>query len=182
MGFKLPGFKLFKGKSEKSEQDGPTTVLGLNTTLVMKGLQQLAGDTGRTLPLIGDRPLKKQLQILGGAWAVSVFLSFTPLIWYGVNLSFLKQRTSISTEMQMLSQRIAKGAQQAALAACRAWGEFQKSGKLARLILFRFMHYGYILPDFAHFLSRFTDYPHNLDAIRPCASNSTRGTPASIRS
>ncbi|MHB0984000.1 MAG: methyl-accepting chemotaxis protein [Sulfuricella sp.] len=127
MGFKLPGFKLFKGKSEKSEQDGPTTVLGLNTTLVMKGLQQLAGDTGRTLPLIGDRPLKKQLQILGGAWAVSVFLSFTPLIWYGVNLSFLKQRTSISTEMQMLSQRIAKGAQQAALGSPIAFAQLKEA-------------------------------------------------------
>jgi len=81
----------------------------------MKGLQKMVGDSGQALPIIGEKPLKQQLKILGGAWAVAVILSFSPLIWYGVNLYILKQHTSISTEMQMLSQRIAKGAQQAAL-------------------------------------------------------------------
>lgn len=114
MGFKLPGFNLFKGKSGQVAPAGATTKLGLNTTLVMKGLQKMAGDTGQPLPLIGEKPLKQQLKILGGGWAVAVVFSFTPLIWYGVNLYTLKQHTSISTEMQMLSQRIAKGAQQAA--------------------------------------------------------------------
>jgi len=114
MGFKLPSFNLFKGKSGQPAPAGPTTKLGLNTTLVMKGLQKMAGDTGQPLPLIGEKPLKQQLKIMGGAWAIAVLFSFSPLIWYGVNLYILKQHTSISTEMQMLSQRIAKGAQQAA--------------------------------------------------------------------
>ena len=116
MGFKLPSFNLFKGKRDKAAQSGPKTALGLDTTLVMKGLQQVTGrGAAQPLPWIGDKPLKKQLQILGGAWAATVLISFFPLVWYGVNLSFLNQHTSISTEMQMLSQRIAKGAQQAAL-------------------------------------------------------------------
>lgn len=114
MGFKLPSFNLFKGKSRQAAPTGPTTKLGLNTTLVMKGLQKMAGDSGQPLPLIGEKPMKQQLKILGGAWVVAVLLSLSPLIWYGVNLYILKQHTSISTEMQMLSQRIAKGAQQAA--------------------------------------------------------------------
>ncbi len=114
MGFKLPSFNLFRGKSGQTAPAGPTTKLGLNTTLVMKGLQKMAGDTGQPLPLIGEKPLKQQLKILGGAWAVAVLFSFSPLVWYGANLYILKQHTSISTEMQMLSQRIAKGAQQAA--------------------------------------------------------------------
>jgi twitching motility protein PilJ len=114
MGFKLPSFNLFKGKRGKGASSGPTTGLGLRTTLVMKGIQQMAGgDAGPSLPFIGDKPLKQQLWILGGGWAAAVFLSFIPLIWYGVDLYIVKQHTGISTEMQMLSQRIAKGAQQA---------------------------------------------------------------------
>lgn len=108
MGFKLPSFNLFKGKS------GPTTQVGLNTTMVMKGLQKMSGDSGQPLPLIGEKPVKQQLKILGSAWAIAVLFSFSPLVWYGVNLYILKQHTSISTEMQMLSQRMSKGAQQAA--------------------------------------------------------------------
>jgi len=114
MGFKLPSFNFFKGKPGQAVPTGPTTKLGLNTTLVMKGLQKMVGDSGRTLPLIGEKPMKQQLKILGGAWIVAVLLSLSPLLWYGVNLYILKQHTGISTEMQMLSQRIAKGAQQAA--------------------------------------------------------------------
>ncbi|MDP2155860.1 MAG: methyl-accepting chemotaxis protein, partial [Sulfuricella sp.] len=82
MGFKLPSFNLFKGKSGQAAPARPTTKLGLNTTRVIKGLQEMAGDSGQPLPLIGEKPLKQQLKILGGAWAVAVFFSFTPLIWY----------------------------------------------------------------------------------------------------
>lgn len=130
MGFKLPSFNLFKGKSGQSDPAGPTTKLGLNTTLVMKGLQKMAGDTGQPLPLIGKKPLKQQLGILGSAWAVAVFFSFTPLVWYGVNLYILKQHTSISTEMQMLSQRIAKGAQQAAQGNPIAFAQLKQADQL----------------------------------------------------
>ncbi len=111
MGFKLPGFNLFKGKSGPANPAGSATKLGLNTTLVMKGLQKMADDSAHPLPLIGEKPMQQQLKILGGAWAVAMLLSFSSLVWYGVNLYILKQHTSISTEMQMLSQRIAKSAQ-----------------------------------------------------------------------
>ncbi|BAN36722.1 methyl-accepting chemotaxis protein [Sulfuricella denitrificans skB26] len=114
MGFKLPSFSFFKEKPGQASPTGPTTKLGLNTTLVMKGLQKMVGDSGQSLPLIGEKPIRQQLKILGGAWAVAVLLTLSPLLWYGVNLYILKQHTGTSTEMQMLSQRIAKGAQQAA--------------------------------------------------------------------
>ncbi len=129
MGFKLPSFNLFKRKSGQTASIGPTTKLGLNTTLVMKGLQKMAGDTGQPLPIIGDKPMKQQLKILGGAWAVAVLLSFLPLVWYGVNLYILKQHTSVSTEMQMLSQRIAKGAQQAAQGNQVAFGQLKDADR-----------------------------------------------------
>jgi twitching motility protein PilJ len=127
MGFELPSFNLFKGKSGQSAPTGPTTKLGLNTTLVMKGLRKVSGDSGQPLPLIGGKPMNQQLKILGGAWAVAVLLSFSPLIWYGVNLYILKQHTSISTEMQMLSQRIAKGAQQAAQGSPIAFAQLKEA-------------------------------------------------------
>jgi twitching motility protein PilJ len=127
MGFKLPSFNLFKGKRDKSAA-GPTTAMGLSTTLVMKSLQQIAGGgSSKPLPFIGDKPLKKQMQILGTAWAITVLLSFLPLVWYGVNLYILKQHTGIATEMQMLSQRIAKGAQQAALGSPLAFAQLKEA-------------------------------------------------------
>lgn len=114
MGFKLPSFNLFKRK--KANQAGPNTAMGLNTTMVMKGLQHVTDDkASRPLPFIGKKPLELQLKILGGAWFWTVLITFLILMWYGLNTSTLKQHTTVSTEMQMLSQRIAKGAQQAAL-------------------------------------------------------------------
>lgn len=127
MGFKLPSFNLFKGKPGQAAPTGPTTKSGLNTALVLKGLQKMAGDSGQPLPLIGEKPLKQQLKILGGAWAIAVLFSFSPLIWYGANLYILKQHTSISTEMQMLSQRIAKGAQQAAQGSPIAFAQLKEA-------------------------------------------------------
>ena len=128
MGFKLPSFNLFKGKRGEDAPSGPTTALGLNTSLVMKGIQQMAGgDMGHSLPIIGGKPLKKQLRMLGGAWAIAVLFSFSPLVWYGVNLYILKQHTGVSTEMQMLSQRIAKGAQQAAQGSPVAFAQLRES-------------------------------------------------------
>ena len=129
MGFKLPGFNLFKGKSGKTGPAGPTTLLGLNTTLMMKGIEKLAGDTGHALPLIGGKPLKKQMQVLAIASTVAAALAFLPLIWYGVNLYILKQHTTTSTEMQMLSQRIAKGAQQAALGNTIAFAQLKEADR-----------------------------------------------------
>ena len=129
MGFKLPGFNLFKGKRGETGPAGPTTLLGLNTTLVMKGLEKLAGDTGHALPLIGGKPLKKQMQVLAIASAVALVLAFLPLVWYGVNLYILKQHTTTSTEMQMLSQRIAKGAQQAALGNTIAFTQLKEADR-----------------------------------------------------
>src|SRR5574340_1201542 len=127
MGFKLPSFNWFKGKRDKSAA-GPRTSMGLSTTLVMKSLQQIAGgESGKPLPFIGDKPLKKQMQILGVAWAITVLLSFLPLVWYGVNLYILKQHTGVATEMQMLSQRIAKGAQQAALGSPLAFTQLKEA-------------------------------------------------------
>ncbi|MHB8166381.1 MAG: type IV pili methyl-accepting chemotaxis transducer N-terminal domain-containing protein, partial [Sulfuricella sp.] len=129
MGFKLPGFNLFKGKRDKTGPTGPTTLLGLKTTLMMKGLEKLAGDTGHALPLIGGKPLKKQMQVLAIASTVTAVLAFLPLVWYGVNLYILKQHTTTSTEMQMLSQRIAKGAQQAAQGSPIAFAQLKEADR-----------------------------------------------------
>lgn len=129
MGFKLPSFNLFKEKSGQSASAGPTTKLGLNTLLVMKGIQKLSGDSAHPLPLIGEKPMKQQLKILGGAWAVAMLFSFSPLVWYGVDLYTLKQHTSISTEMQMLSQRIAKGAQPAAQGSPAAFAQLKEADR-----------------------------------------------------
>ena len=114
MGFKLPSFNLFKGKPGQAALTGSTTRLGLNTTLVMKGLQKMAGDTGQPLPLIGEKPLKQQLKMLFVAWVVTVILTLLPAIWYGVNQYILMYQISDATTLQMLSQRLAKAGQQAA--------------------------------------------------------------------
>ena len=56
MGFKLPSFNFFKGKPGQAAPTGPTTKLGLSTTLVMQGLQKMVGDSGSGLFMI-DREL-----------------------------------------------------------------------------------------------------------------------------
>ena len=109
MGF----FSFFRGKRGQDEPVGTMPELAVNTVMVMSGLRQMATETGRPLPLIGEKPFKTQLKILGGVWIVAVVFSLVPLLWYGVSLYILKQQTGISTEMQMLTQKIEKNARQA---------------------------------------------------------------------
>jgi len=87
MGF----FSFFRGKRGQDEPVGTMPELAVNTVMVMSGLRQMATETGRPLPLIGEKPFKTQLKILGGVWIVAVVFSLVPLLWYGVSLYILKQ-------------------------------------------------------------------------------------------
>lgn len=106
-------FGFFRRKRGQAESAGTAPELGTNTVMAMSGLRQAIVVPSRPLPLIGGKPLRSQLKILGGAWVVAAILSLAPALWYGVSLYVLKQHTGISTEMQMLTQQVEKNSQQA---------------------------------------------------------------------
>lgn len=106
-------FGFFRRKRGQAESAGTAPELETNTVMAMSGLRQATAVPGRPLPLIGGKPLRSQLKILGGAWVVAVILSLAPALWYGVSLYVLKQHTGISTEMQILTQQVEKNSQQA---------------------------------------------------------------------
>jgi twitching motility protein PilJ len=87
----------------------------LHTTLIMQGLSKLSGKEPTQLPLIGHLPAEKQQLYSGVAALVFILLALGTL---GLNAYLVGNKAKYvgtATEMQMLSQRVAKGAQQAVL-------------------------------------------------------------------
>jgi len=87
----------------------------LHTTLIMQGLRKLSGKEPTQLPLIGHLPAEKQQLYSGVAALVFILLALGTL---GLNAYLVGNKAKYvgtATEMQMLSQRVAKGAQQAVL-------------------------------------------------------------------
>lgn len=105
-------FKLPK-KDKKSKSSGMTG--GLHTTLIMNGLRRLSGKEGAQIPLIGNLPPEKQIAYTAFATLICVILTGALLGYSNYQVGRKADFVGTSTEMQMLSQRIAKGSQQAVL-------------------------------------------------------------------
>lgn len=121
MAFKIPGFKFRRGKKADSLAASP------NTTLIMQRSRALSDKEPRHVPLIGHLPIERQYLILAALLVVFSGLTLSALGYYAVQVGRNAEYLTISTEMQMLSQRIAKGAQQAALGNPAAFRQLKES-------------------------------------------------------
>ena len=105
-------FKLPK-KDKKSKTTGATGVL--HTTLIMHGLRKLTGKESAQIPLIGHLTPEKQIAYTAIATLIFVILTASLMGYSNYQVNRKADLVGTSTEMQMLSQRIAKGSQQAVL-------------------------------------------------------------------
>ena len=97
------------------------------TTMIMQRLRDMSGREPGRLPLIGHLPIERQYLITGGALVAFLTIAIAALIWNTVRVGREAQYITTSTEMQMLSQRIAKSAQQAALGNPVAFKQLKES-------------------------------------------------------
>ena len=105
-------FKLPK-KDKKSKSSGATGVL--HTTLIMNGLRKFSGKETAQIPLIGHLPPEKQIAYTAIATLGCVILTGALMGFSNYQVNRKASLVGTATEMQMLSQRIAKGSQQAVL-------------------------------------------------------------------
>jgi twitching motility protein PilJ len=118
-------FKLPK-KDKKSKSTGTTGVL--HTTLIMHGLRKLSGKETAQIPLIGHLPPEKQIAYTAIATLICVILTGSLMGYSNYQVGRKADFVGTATEMQMLSQRIAKGSQQAVLGNKEAFKQL-KDGK-----------------------------------------------------
>jgi len=117
---------LFKKKAgAKGDKRGGGNVL--HTTLIMQGLRKLSGKEPTQLPLIGHLPAEKQQLYAGVAALIFILLALGTLGFNAYLVGNKAEYVGTSTEMQMLSQRIAKGAQQAVLGNPDAFAQLKDS-------------------------------------------------------
>ena len=105
-------FKLPK-KDKKSKSSGATGVL--HTTLIMNGLRKLSGKESAQIPLISHLAPEKQIAYTAIATLICVILTGSLMGYSNYQVNRKADFVGTATEMQMLSQRIAKGSQQAVL-------------------------------------------------------------------
>jgi twitching motility protein PilJ len=105
-------FKLPK-KDKKPKTSGASG--GLHTTLIMQGLRKLSGKGGAQIPIIGKLAPEKQITYTAFATLAFVLLTGALLGYSNYQVGRKADFVGTATEMQMLSQRIAKGAQLAVL-------------------------------------------------------------------
>ena len=105
-------FKLPK-KDKKLKTSGAPG--GLHTTLIMQGLRKLSGKEGAQIPIIGKLAPEKQIAYTAFATLAFVLLTGALLGYSNYQVGRKADFVGTATEMQMLSQRIAKGAQLAVL-------------------------------------------------------------------
>lgn len=112
MAISFPSFnlKFFKGKASKSASAMPE-----HTTLIMNVLRRISAKAPGKTPLIGHLPVEKQYMISLGAGLGFIVLSAGLLTYSTIQVGNKAEYIGTATEMQMLSQRLAKGAQQAVL-------------------------------------------------------------------
>ena len=118
-------FKLPK-KDKKSKSTGSTGVL--HTTLIMHGLRKLSGKESAQIPLIGHLAPEKQIAYTAIATLVCVILTASLMGYSNYQVNRKAGLVGTATQMQMLSQRIAKGSQQAVLGNKEAFKQL-KDGK-----------------------------------------------------
>ena len=108
MAFKVENLMFWKGKGKtKSAGESP-----VHTTMILQGLRSLSGKEPGNMPIIGHLPIEKQYLITVSTLAVSLILAVATLVYNTEKVGRNADYVAISTEMQMLSQRIAKGVQQ----------------------------------------------------------------------
>ncbi|STR44688.1 methyl-accepting chemotaxis protein [Iodobacter fluviatilis] len=117
MALNLDGVKrLFSGRKQAAPVSANTTYEPIKTTWIMGKLSLPEADESqlkKPLPLIGLLPIRQQMAILlavmllsAGLFIITAFLAFQAS-------SYNAERRAVSTEMQMLSQRIARASTQA---------------------------------------------------------------------
>ena len=133
---KLPSFKL-PGGSDTADTTSQSTILD--------NLQQAAVSGGRfKLPVIGDKPVGIQLQTLGGLFVLFMFV-VAVAAWIDNRVATHGTAyTSASGQMRMLSQAIAKAAQQALQGNAAAFAELKESRSNFAVLLDRVTQGGVI--------------------------------------
>jgi len=119
-------FKLPK-KEKKQKSSGNTGAL--HTTLIMQGLRKFSGKEGSQIPIIGKLPPEKQILYTAVATLVGVLLTGILLGFSNYQVNRKATFVGTATEMQMLSQRLAKGAQLAVLGNKDAFDQLKDSKK-----------------------------------------------------
>ncbi|MDP2783361.1 MAG: methyl-accepting chemotaxis protein [Sulfurimicrobium sp.] len=125
MAFNMKNLMFWK-RAGKGKSGGETP---LHTTMILQGLRNLSGKEPGTVPIIGHLPIERQYLITVSILAVFLVLAVATLIYNMVLVGRNAEYVAISTEMQMLSQRIAKSAQQAALGNTAAFKQLSESEK-----------------------------------------------------
>ncbi|MHB1174901.1 MAG: methyl-accepting chemotaxis protein [Sulfuriferula sp.] len=126
MAISFPSFNL-KSSKDKTAKSRNTRDVPEHTTLIMSGLRKISAKTPGETPLIGHLPIEKQYMLTLGA-ALGLIVLAAGLVTYStIQVGNKTEYIGTSTEMQMLSQRIAKGAQQAVLGTPEAFKQLQDS-------------------------------------------------------
>jgi twitching motility protein PilJ len=98
-----------------------------HTTLIMNGLRKITAKAPGMVPVIGHLPLEKQYSITLGGGLALVVLSAGLLIYNTIQVGHKVGYVGTATEMQMLSQRIAKNAGLALLGSPDAFKSLKES-------------------------------------------------------
>ncbi|MHB1245474.1 MAG: methyl-accepting chemotaxis protein [Sulfuriferula sp.] len=134
MAISFPSFNL-KSSKDKTAKSRNARDVPEHTTLIMSGLRKISAKTPGTTPLIGHLPIEKQYMLTLGA-ALGLIVLAAGLVTYStIQVGNKTEYIGTSTEMQMLSQRIAKGAQQAVLGTPEAFKQLQDSRNIYKYSL-----------------------------------------------
>ncbi|MEN6586622.1 MAG: methyl-accepting chemotaxis protein [Sulfuricella sp.] len=125
MAFKVENLMFWK-RAGKGRSGAETP---LHTTMILQGLRNLSGKEPGTVPLIGHLPIERQYLITVSTLVIFLILAVATLIYNTVRVGRNAEYVATSTEMQMLSQRIAKSAQQAALGNTASFQQLDESEK-----------------------------------------------------
>ena len=151
MAITFPSFNLKFNKNKKIA-DEPQ-----HTTLIMNGLRKITAKAPGMVPVIGHLPLEKQYSITLGGGLALVVLSAGLLIYNTIQVGHKVGYVGTATEMQMLSQRIAKNAGLALLGSPDAFKSLKESE----------MRYG---TDLDGLMSGNSSIPASPDSIQPLLS------------
>ncbi|BCB25347.1 protein PilJ [Sulfurimicrobium lacus] len=142
MAFKVENLMFWK-RAGKGRSSAETP---LHTTMILQGLRNLSGKEPGTVPIIGHLPIERQYLITVSTLVIFLILAVATLIYNTVRVGRNAEYVATSTEMQMLSQRIAKSAQQAALGNTASFQQLDESEKRFDKSLKRLINGGDGLP------------------------------------
>ncbi len=118
-------FKFPKNEKKSKAKSGGNTGI-LHTTLIMQGLRKISGKEPAQLPFIGKLPAERQIALTALATLICVLLAGAFLAYSNYQVGRKADFVGTATEMQMLSQRIAKGAQLAVLGNSGAFAQLKE--------------------------------------------------------